>query len=275
MLKITTMLVLFLSGMANAQVTENRTVSGFNKITVQDGVELIYTQGNTLLSVSADNTETLKNLVTEVKDNELRIYQMNENMQAEVGTIKIYLTADNICRFKANTKATITMTSPIYTKDVTIDLNSGAKFIGTIKTDEKIVINTGKETELNLKADAHSLDGNFKSGSRVNLCGTVKNVSIYTFGNAYCLSRNLLADNVTIKAEDNSKVLIHTKEKINITIVDTAKVTFTGSPNYAKWNDNAYVTMTDKNNNDKTVTLNHQNTLPSSSKHCFNQEKSK
>lgn len=273
MLKITTMLILFFLGiMANAQQTESRTVSGFTKITVHDGVEVIYTQNeNIALTVESSTIEGLKNLITEVKNGELRIYQMNKTNQAN---IKIYLSADGISSFVANTKATITATAPVFTQNATIDLYSGAAFNATIKANGKIVLNAGNGTEFNIQVMTSSLEGNFKSNSRINLCGTAKNTTINASENAFCTSKNLLSDNIKINAQDNSAVLIFAKDKISINVADSGKVTYTGSPRHTQWNDNAYATTQNKNTNLEAVTLNYQKNK-TSSKNCFNQEKSK
>jgi len=270
------MLALFLLGItANAQQTESRTVSGFTKVTVSDGVELIYTQNdNITLKAEGTTNEGLNHLVTKVKNGELIIYQMDKMNQAAGENTKVYLTANDISCFVASTKATITATSPIFTENMRIDLNSGAAFNATVNANSKITLNAGTATVFNIKVITASLDGNFRSDSRINLCGVATNTIINTSGTAFCLSKNLLTDNAIVDAQDNSKVLIHAKEKISINVESSGKVTYTGSPEHTKWNDNAYASISNKKSNQKTVTLNYQNNKPSSKK-CFNQEKSK
>lgn len=274
MLKITTIFVSLLFGMAlTAQTTENRAISGFTSVKVQDGIELIFTQDeNTSLTIEGGNAEVSSSLVTEVKDNELNIY--NSMKQQYSQPVRVYLRAKDISSFEADSKATITLTSPLFTKDLRIGLSSGGTFKGTVKAEGNISMDAGKETVFNIRAEAFSLNGNFRSNSRINLCGIVKNVTLQTSGNAFCSSRNLIASNATINTEKNSSVLINVKEKISISIADSGRVTYTGNPKSKKWDENATATALNKLTKEEVVTLNYQNNQPSS-KALFNQEKSK
>jgi len=258
-----------------AQITENRTVSGYSKVNVQDGVQLIYEQNEKeTLVIKVDNAESLGNLVTEVKNGELKIYLVDKKKN-DGKSIAVSLTAPGIHSFVVGTAATITINSPLYTENFNVDLSSGAEFRGSVIASRKIIMNTtGKGTELNLRTESESLEGSFKSNSRVNLCGKTENATIYTSQNALCAAKNLLANKVTVAAEGSSIVFIHTKDKININVEDAAKVTYIGSPELFEWNENAYATSVRKSNNQKEVTVNYNNKR-SSSKNCFNQEKSK
>jgi hypothetical protein len=58
-----------------AQVNEPREVEDFSKIVVSSGIDLILNQGNELkVMAEARNDKALESIITEVKDNTLKIY---------------------------------------------------------------------------------------------------------------------------------------------------------------------------------------------------------
>ena len=240
MLKIITTLTIFLFGMlAKAQVSENRNVSEFSKVEVAQGIELIYSEKNVpSLEIEANNEATLKNIITEVRGETLKIYLKTEVPANEM--IKVYLTAQDVVALTAHSKAKITIMDQMNAKNLNIILDSGASLTGNIKTLGKTKLYATNETAFNGKIETNVLQGNFKGTAKINLTGNAKKATFRTSDSALLSAKNFVANTIGLNATGKSIAKLHADNSIALHVTEQASASYTGFPEKIELNEEAH-----------------------------------
>lgn len=256
MLKIITTLTLFLIGIvAKGQVVENRIISEFSKVEVKNGIELIYTESKTpSLQIEAQDHCFLNNIVTEVKGKTLKIY-LSKNGNQNEKLVKVYLSAQNLTAFEANSKAKITVVNQISTDNVSIILNSESQFYGTIVSKEKTNLMASTGTVFNGRVETSSFIGNFEDNAKVNLSGKTLKARFQTTDTNLLDAKNFIANTISLNAMGKSLAMIHVDKTIAVNVTDEAKVSYTGFPEKIKMNEEAKATS--RNNNSQSISYNY------------------
>lgn len=241
MLKIISTLTILLFGwLAKAQVTDDRTISAFSNVEVQNGIELLYTESNiSSLRVEAQNETTLNHVVTEIKGKTLHIYMTNAIEIASKEKVKVYLDAKNIESFDASSQSKIVLMNPLTASNCKIILNSGASFFGNIKSSGKTILLAAKGTEFQGRVDARTFKGNFRNTAKINLTGVAEIATIQTTDEALCSAKNFISKNIHLFATERSTIAIYAPDAITVAISDQAKVTYTGFPRKLAMNEDA------------------------------------
>ncbi len=242
MLKIITTLTLFLFGMlAKAQVTENRNVAEFSKVEVAHGIELIYSEKNVpSLEIETNNEATLKNIITEVRGETLKIYLKTDVALLSNEMIKVYLTAQDVVALAAHSKAKITIMDQINAKNLSILLDSGASLTGNIKTLGKTKLYATNETVFNGKIETNVLQGNFKGTAKINLTGNAKKASFHTTDTVLLSAKNFIANNIGLNANGKSIAKLHANNSIALHVTEQASASYTGFPQKIELNEEAH-----------------------------------
>jgi len=244
MFKIITTLTMFLLGLlAQAQVTETRTITPFSKIEITDGVALVFTQSDEIgLSAEASDALGLTSITTEVTGNVLKIGSKG-NMN-EPG--KVYVSAHGITAISARKHSTITLANTLESKNISIALASGSVFSGSIKAQD-ISLKAKSGAVMNVFATSATLTGNFKSKAKVNLSGISEMAEINTNTAALCYARNFRSGKVAVNVGDYSSVMINANGYLNIHVAETGKVTYFGSPEKVTMQEDATAFVTNTN----------------------------
>ncbi len=226
MFKIITSAAAALIGLlANAQVSETRNVSPFNKIEITDGVEIIYTQSDQFsIKAEASDALGLATLLTESKNNTLKI-SCNGNL---CETAKVYVSAPQIAAFKASRDAHIRITGNMHADELSLSL-SGASLKGNIVA-ARTTLKAKSGAVVNLRLETTSLSVVVQNNAKVNLCGTASESDIRSYGNALCLARNLKSAKGVIKASGTASVEVCTLDEIDVEVTDSALVRYFGFP---------------------------------------------
>lgn len=251
MLKIITTLTLILIGLvAKSQEVENRKVSDFSRVEVRNGIELIYTESDQLsLQIESPNNTVTSNLVTEVDGKTLKIYlPKGKDCSKSKGLVKVYLYSKNVAFFKASLYSKIIVTNQISTLNSTVVLNSESVFNGNIKNEGKTKIVGERGTVFNGKIETQILKGNFKDNAKANITGMAIKANLLTNDTALCNAKNFIARSLSITADGNAMVIIHSDSKIIVNVADKAKVTYTGLPQKIQLNEEAKSFYKLKNN---------------------------
>lgn len=227
MFKIITLATAALIGLlANAQVTETRNVSPFNKLEITDGVEIIYTQGDQFtIRAEASDALGLSTLLTESKNNTLKITCKGNLCE----TAKVFVTAPEITSITASRNAQVTVADGIKTNAFSMTLASGATFRGNVYADKtQLVAKSG--TIMNLRLETVSVTGRFQNNAKVNLSGKSESADIRTFGSALCLARNFKSGSTAVKASGNASMEVSAIDAIDVEVTDDAVVRYFGFP---------------------------------------------
>ena len=185
--KITAILLLvltttscFVDGLAGIKgngdvVTEDRTIhSNFNSIKVQQGIQVFLTQGNsTELRVEADEN-IIDLLITEVKNNELKIYFEKNVYKAK--SRNVYLTANEISKIKTSSGALVKTENTIETNTIELDSSSGSSIDADELTCIEAYANASSGANINVNV-SDKLTASASSGGDIDFEGNPKNVN--------------------------------------------------------------------------------------------------
>jgi len=211
--------------LANAQVSESRNVSPFNKVEITDGVEIIYTQSEQFsIRAEASDALGLSTLLTESKNNTLKI-SCDGNL---CETAKVFVSAPQIVSFKASRNAHINVIGGMKAETLSLSL-SDASLKGNIFARET-TLKAKSGSVVNLRLESASLQATVQSGAKVNLCGTAKESDIRSYGNALCLARNFKSNKGIVKASGSASVEVCALDEINVEVTDAAMVRYFGFP---------------------------------------------
>jgi len=242
MLKIITTLTLFLIGiLAKGQEVETRTVSSFSKVIVQHGIELVYTESNSpSVRIEAPNQLIMKNISVKVYGQTLTIDFINsKEFNAKDTSVKVYLAANNLVQIDADSNATVTILDQLTSKNLVINLGSGAKFKGTIKVEGKTNLVASENTTFDGKIEAASLNGNFCKNAKINLTGKAGHTTFEASNTVLLNARNFISSTINVKASGHSVGSIYANSKLSVEVADEAKITYTGFPDNIVLNDEA------------------------------------
>lgn len=147
-------------------VTEERTISdNFEEIKVQQGINLYLTQGNsTELSVEADEN-ILDILITEVKNNELKIYFEKNVYKAK--TRNVYLTANNITKIKTSSGASVKSENTLQVNSLELDSSSGSSIKMHVNAKE-ISTSSSSGADIDVYGKTNSFSAKASSGSSID-----------------------------------------------------------------------------------------------------------
>ena len=244
MLKLITMLILFLFGMvAQGQISETRIVTGFKQVEVKNA-ELIYIESNeTSLTVEARDNAALEQVSTEITAGTLKIVNRSNDSQ-----VKVYLSAENVASFKAGSNSKITVAGQITGSNVSVILNSNAVFTGKIATMYKATLEANGQSSFKGHVECGTFKGVFTDDSKVIVCGIAAVAMIHTGNTATFNARNFSAEKLKIDAEGNSKVWAYADNRIDITVLEGAKVIYNGNPKKVDLNEFATSFAKEKSN---------------------------
>ena len=226
MFKIITTLTITLAGFfAQAQVSQTRDLKSFDKIKVNEGIEVIYTDGQaSSLKVETATTAYLSDITTEVRNNTLSIESKNPDIKA-----KVYVSANNLTEITVENGSKFRVSNEVNSETITISLSDASMFNGNVTASNLSLI--GKQKSVyNIRVDAARLEGLFIGGSKANISGKATAAELTTGNKSLCHARNLITEKASIDAGENATMLIAANEEIAINLTDTSNVTYYGSP---------------------------------------------
>lgn len=194
---------------SNKVVSEDRNISSdFESIKVQQGISLYLTQGNsTAINVEADDN-IIDLLITEVNDNELKIYFEKNVYRAKAKNV--YLTTKNISQIRASSGAQVKSENTIQTTTLNLDSSSGSSI--------KIYVN------------AEEINSESSSGSNIKIQGKTKELSAKSSSGSSINADNLKATNVYAKASSGANIDVNVSEKLTAKASSGGDIDFEGNP---------------------------------------------
>ena len=161
---------------SNVVVSEERTISSnFETIDVQQGINVYVTQGNsTSISVEADDN-IIDLLVTEVKNNELKIYFEKNVYKAKAKNV--FLTASTINQIKTSSGALVKSENTIQTNTLDLDSSSGSSIKIRVSANE-VISETSSGSNMKIEGKTTKFSASSSSGSSIN-ASNLKTVDAY------------------------------------------------------------------------------------------------
>ena len=147
-------------------VSEDRTInSNFNEIKVQQGIQVFLTQGNsTELKVEADEN-IIDLLITEVKDNQLKIYFEKNVNRAKARNV--FLSTAVIKKIKASSGASVKSENTFQVISLDLDASSGSSIKVYVNADD-ITTETSSGANIRVYGKSKSFSGRASSGSSID-----------------------------------------------------------------------------------------------------------
>ncbi|MCF6132784.1 GIN domain-containing protein [Flavobacterium wongokense] len=221
---IFTVAMVTISFLSKAQVSETRNVSSFSKIQAADGLEIIYSKGNTTSVIVESTGDTpLNTIKTKVKNNTLFV------SGAKGSSAKIYLSTPEVKAVVLKSNSKFRIVDELTAPSVTVKVSSGAYLLGHIKS-ENLVISATSNAKLILTATSSSVSAYCSEGAKARVSGTTKELDLRLNSNAYWNSSNLESEDITVKASNNADAVLCGLANLNLSLEDEAKVTYFGTP---------------------------------------------
>jgi hypothetical protein len=194
---------------AFASVSEARTIGGFDALEVANAIEAKITQGDTVkVRVEANDADTLKHVVTELKD----------------GTLKVRL-EDKFC-FRCEVKVEIT--TPKLAR-LHVSGASKAQVDGTFGPRFDLESSGAAKTVVRgLKAAALSVDAS--GASNVELVGQVTAVALELSGASTCDAPKLSVQSAKVELSGASNAELRAEKGIDADLSGASSLTVRGNP---------------------------------------------
>jgi hypothetical protein len=193
---------------------ETRNVSGFHAIEVSGGIDLMLSQGNEAVAVSAANTEYRDKIMTKVENGVLKIwfeYKKENGLRIDWGNrkLKAYVSFRNLDRLEASGGSDVDVDGTITVSKLDMGISGGSDFHGKVDVS-------------NLKIDA-------SGGSDVSISGKSQNITLVVSGGSDFNGYDLSADVANVQASGGSDVEITVNRELSASASGGSDVTYKGS----------------------------------------------
>jgi len=226
---------------AHAQVSETRSLKEVTSIEVKNGIEVIYTQSDTLgLKAEANNHENLSRIVTDYSGHTLKIYiKDSDNPTTLIAKARVYVSQKNVNSFKASNASTIRVNGIISVNDATVNLNSGGVLSAIIVANNSCRIDVKSGSGFRGKITTNKLVANVTSGGYVKINGTADNAVVYCSG-GYLTADKFICNDADVWAQNASAVSIFTSKSIKTDVDTSSSITYYGEPAKTNLGTNTY-----------------------------------
>ncbi|WP_456376338.1 head GIN domain-containing protein [Lutibacter sp.] len=190
-------------------ISEDRTIhSDFDVIKVQQGISLYLTQGNsTTLNVEADEN-ILDLLITEVKNNELKVYFEKNVYRAKARNV--YLTTKDISEIRTSSGASVKSENTLHVNALDLNSSSGSSI--------KVYVNG---TEISSEAS---------SGANIDIYGKTTNFSANASSGSSIDADKLETVDAYVKASSGASIDVNATGKLTAKASSGGAIDFVGNP---------------------------------------------
>ena len=193
--------------------TEERSVSDFSKISIQDGIDLYLRQGSSVdLTVKASE-DIIDKIITEVKDNTLIIKRKEESGK----------------RWGWNNRNNYRQAVYLTIKDLEEISSSGGSDIEAEELDlEELTIRSSGGSDIKMEIDAKRLSLSMSGGSDIDIDGSTEELVVRASGGSDLNAKNLKAVNCKVSTSGGSDVDVYASGKISMSASGASDITYSG-----------------------------------------------
>lgn len=188
-----------------------REVKGFHAIKVSDGIDLIISQGEEAVAVSASEEKLVERIKTVVNNGVLHI-SFDEPGRLSWNTnrkLKAYISYKTLNALSASGGCDVTIEGSLKTNELNLGISGGSDFRGKIEVDHFNIDQSG--------------------GSDVDVSGTAKEVSINASGGSDFNGYHLVTDICSIEASGGSDVEITVNKELTARASGASDISYRGS----------------------------------------------
>lgn len=191
-------------------ITENRTQTGFEEISVKDDFKVVLKQGDFDIRVEAES-----NLIQYLKSD------------VKAGALRLYVEKGVSFRTKKDPVVYVTMPE---VKRIVIMGNSEFGTEGILNAEhlEAQILGSG---ELNLDVKCNTMKTSVSGYGEVNLKGECNFFETSISGSGDIDAENLLSENANIRISGSGDVVVNTTDFLDISISGSGEVRYVGKPN--------------------------------------------
>lgn len=197
---------LFLSSAIQAQTTQTREISPFNKIDASGAVKITYRQSDTLGMILEGDADDLEKIETKVSENTLFIKSK--------GTLK------NDYKIKVNGN---------HLNNISVSGAANFKSNGTIKSDS-ISIESSGASNINVDLNSHYIKTIASGASDINLSGQSDQLVTDISGASSLKSYKLIASDVSVTTSGASSAKVFSNNKLQANATGASTIKFKGEP---------------------------------------------
>jgi hypothetical protein len=189
-------------------VKQERNISGFDKISVSTGIEVILKQ-DTFEKVVVEVDENIQEILkTEVDDGKLKIYL--EEGVSHAKTMKVYVTVKQLNSLAASSGSEVKTVNGISAENLTISSSSGS--------------------EVAMEVNCSMVTADSSSGSQMTLSGTSMAIKAKSSSGSELDASKLITQNGEASASSGSNLDVHVNKEIKAHASSGSDVTVTGNP---------------------------------------------
>ncbi len=148
------------------EVTQNREVSGFNGISVSEGIRLELTMDQQESVQVTANEDIIDDVITEVSGTTLKVYIKGNNFRSFKRTIHVKVTAIDINNLSTSSGSNLRTTNTIESNQMHLSASSGSNLQTKIKCLETQA-STSSGAQINVSGITRSFEGDASSGSHL------------------------------------------------------------------------------------------------------------
>ncbi len=192
-------------------ITEERTVSGFDSVSISSGMNLFIEQtGVETLRIEADDN-ILPAVVAEVSNRKLVISYKKRFLGSIVtrNPVNIYLTVEDLDE---------------------ISLSSGANLISGFLATENLKIDSGSGANGEMVIDVTTFDSSISSGSNLIISGTAQRQDVRVGSGAKYDGKELISNQAKVNVSSGAEAAIHVTDSMDVVISSGATVRYYGEP---------------------------------------------
>jgi hypothetical protein len=197
-----------IKGNGNVQTDDRNISSDFTSIKVQQGIKVYLTQGNsTEIAVEADEN-IIDLLITEVKNNQLKIYFEKNVYRAKARNV--YLTAKEISGIYTSSGASVKSENTLQVSTLDLDSSSGSSIKVHVNADE-VTSETSSGANMDIFGQTNKISASASSGSSID-------------------ADELVADEGYASASSGANINVHVTGKLTAKASSGGDIDYEGNP---------------------------------------------
>ncbi|WP_280748752.1 head GIN domain-containing protein [Parabacteroides sp. PF5-9] len=208
------LLTLLLSGVQaqGLKYNESRTVGSFNQIDVCCGIQVFITEGSSnKIRVETNDEEMLKQIVTEAKNNRLKIgFESSFGKRPRNLKVNVYMEAKGLREIEASSGS---------------DVQSQTRLIA-----DEIALSSSSGSDIRIELEANKLSCRSSSGSDIKLSGKALFATVHASSGSDIHMRDMEVESVEASASSGSDISLYVTKELEAKASSGADIQYKGNP---------------------------------------------
>lgn len=220
---------LFLVAMLTfGQSGTNRSLSPFDKVSAQEGVEVILRSGSSESAVIEADGIDVEDVLTEVEGSTLRIHLEGDNHRNV--DVKVIVTYKQLSALGASSAASIVAENELSVGgDFDIDASSAGSIEVALTADD-VDIDVSSSGNVQVKLTAASLDAELSSAGRINASGKANTVSIGASSSGTFSGDDFSSEEADLQTSSGASIKLEVKERLDARASSGGSIRYKGNP---------------------------------------------